>query len=148
MKSKNFLSNLWSSIADSQRNEVEFDRRLTVGSPSGFTINWTLKLVSVLVLVLTIGIGNVWGADSNATFTISGRSGSSSPYTITGSLSGAPTGATASCQSTYNDKNQLTSGKTQTLTLSGFDGCTITGVKVHVKTNASSGGGSGTLTKN
>ena len=62
MKSKNFLSKLWSSVADSQRNDVEFDRRLTVGSPSGFTINWTLKLVSVLVLVLTIGSGNVWGA--------------------------------------------------------------------------------------
>ena len=57
---KNFLSNLWSLLVDSQRNDVEFDRRLTVGSPSGFTINWTLKLVSVLVLVLTIGIGNVW----------------------------------------------------------------------------------------
>ena len=64
MKSKNFLSNLWSSVAGSQRNDVEFDRRLTVGSPSGFTMNWTLKLVSVLVLVLTIGSGNVWGADT------------------------------------------------------------------------------------
>ena len=62
MKSKNFLSKLWSSVAGSQRNDVEFDRRLTVGSPSGFTINWTLKLVSVLVIVLTIGSGNVWGA--------------------------------------------------------------------------------------
>ena len=61
MKKFNFLSKLWSSVAGSQRNDVEFDRRLTVGSPSGFTINWTLKLVSVLVLVLTIGIGNAWG---------------------------------------------------------------------------------------
>ena len=59
---KNFLSKLWSSVAGSQRNDVEFDRRLTVGSPSGFTINWTLKLVSVLVLVLFLGIGNAWGA--------------------------------------------------------------------------------------
>ena len=42
MKSKNFLSKLWSRVAGSQRNDVEFDRRLTVGSPSGFTINWTL----------------------------------------------------------------------------------------------------------
>ncbi len=63
MKKFNFLSKLWSSVVGSQRNDVEFDRRLTVGSPSGFTINWTLKLVSVLVLVLTIGIGNAWGTD-------------------------------------------------------------------------------------
>ena len=59
-----YLKTLWSSVVGSQRNDVEFDRRLTVGSPSGFTMNWTLKLVSVLVLVLTIGIGNVWGAPS------------------------------------------------------------------------------------
>ena len=72
MKSKNFLSNLWSSVAGSQRNDVEFDRRLTVGSPSGFTINWTLKLVSVLVLVLTIGSGNAWGDTVTFTTTSSG----------------------------------------------------------------------------
>ena len=60
MKSKNFLSNLWSLLVGSQRNDVEFDRRLTVGSPSGFTINWTLKLVSVLAILLTLGIGNAW----------------------------------------------------------------------------------------
>ena len=55
-----YLKALWRRGLGSQRNDVEFDRRLTVGSPSGFTMNWTLKLVSVLVLVLTIGIGNVW----------------------------------------------------------------------------------------
>ena len=65
MKKFNFLSKLWSSVAGSQRNDVEFDRRLTVGSPSGFTINWTLKLVSVLVLVLSLGSGNVWGAEND-----------------------------------------------------------------------------------
>ena len=73
---KNFLSNLWSSVVGSQRNDVEFDRRLTVGSPSGFTINWTLKLVSVLVLVLTIGIGNAWGADVTGTINFGSASGS------------------------------------------------------------------------
>ena len=60
MKKLNLFSDLWSSVAGSQRNDVEFDRRLTVGSPSGFTINWTLKLVSVLAILLTLGIGNVW----------------------------------------------------------------------------------------
>ena len=63
-----YLKALWSRVAGSQRNDVEFDRRLTVGSPSGLTINWTLKLVSVLVLVLTIGSGNVWGDTYTITF--------------------------------------------------------------------------------
>ena len=82
MKSKNFLSNLWSLLLGSQRNDVEFDRRLTVGSPSGFTINWTLKLVSVLAILLTIGVGQMWGASETAAYTLScSTSGSNNSYT-------------------------------------------------------------------
>ena len=77
MKSKNFLSKLWSSVAGSQRNDVEFDRRLTVGSPSGFTMNWTLKLVSVLAILLTVGVGNAWGTVATLTFSSSPSSGCS-----------------------------------------------------------------------
>ncbi len=55
MKKLNLFSDLWSSVAGSQRNDVEFDRRLTVGS------------VAVLVLVLTIGIGNAWGGTATIT---------------------------------------------------------------------------------
>ena len=62
MKSLNSFSIFRSSRPNLQSSDVRHDCRLTVGSPSGFTINWTLKLVSVLVLVLTIGIGNAWGA--------------------------------------------------------------------------------------
>ena len=82
-----YLKTLWSSVAGSQRNDVEFDRRLTVGSPSGFTINWTLKLVSVLVLVLTIGSGKAWGVDASAykTATLSGSSFSANSQAYTGS---------------------------------------------------------------
>ena len=111
MKSKNFLSKLWSSVAGSQRNDVEFDRRLTVGSPSGFTINWTLKLVSVLVLVLTIGSGNAWGADQTATWTatsgglgsgigsgtITDNKSNSWSYTRTLSSGSSYTGWTSNC---------------------------------------------------
>ena len=86
MKSKNFLSNLWSSVAGSQRNDVEFDRRLTVGSPSGFTINWTLKLVFVLVLVLTIGSGNVW-ADVTDEITASSLAATGTTYTAFSNVS-------------------------------------------------------------
>ena len=86
MKSKNFLSNLWSLLAGSQRNDVEFDRRLTVGSPSGFTINWTLKLVFVLVLVLTIGSGNVW-ADVTDEITASSLAATGTTYTAFSNVS-------------------------------------------------------------
>ena len=103
-------------------------------------------LMLTLIILCSIGIGNVWG--ETATFTISGKSGSSSPYTVTGTLSGAPTGATASCTNTYNNANQITKDNSMTLTLTGFDGCTITGVSISAHNNAKSGNGSGSLTIN
>lgn len=69
-------------------------------------------------------------------------------YTVTStsavSKSGdAPDGAAASYSSTYGTKCQLTSGNSMTFTLSGYDGCTIKGVTLSMKSNSS--GGSGTL---
>ena len=133
-----YLKTLWSRVADSQRNDSRHDCRLTVGSPSGFNSKWMLKLVSVLVLILTIGSGNAWGES----FTFTPTSASA------GTLSGAPTGVTATFSNSYNSANQITKNNSQTLTLSGLDGCTITGVSVSVHNNKSSGVGSGSLTIN
>lgn len=63
-----YLKALWSRVADSQSTDVSLDRWLTVGSPSGFNSKLMLKLVSVLVLILTIGVGNVWGDTYTITF--------------------------------------------------------------------------------
>ena len=102
------------------------------------------KLFTFLCLCI-LCIGSAWGENKTATF--SGWTYSSGKIT-SGSLQNAPTGAKASLSTTYTNANQMTKDKSQTLTLSGFDGCTIKGVTVHVKTNASSGGGTGTLTIN
>ena len=70
MKKINLFSRMWRSGGNSQSKDVGFDRRFTVGSPSGLESSTVLKFVSVLVLVLTIGVGNVWGAiDANSTWT-------------------------------------------------------------------------------
>lgn len=61
MKNFNLLSKMCSPLVGSQSSEVGFDYRLTVGSPSGLDAKWMLKLVSVLVLILTLGVGNAWG---------------------------------------------------------------------------------------
>ena len=63
MKNFNLLSKMCSPLVGSQSNDVSFDCRLTVGSPSGLDAKWKLKLVSVLVLILTVGVGQMWGAD-------------------------------------------------------------------------------------
>ena len=98
------------------------------------------SLASLICLcMLTVGVGNVWG--TTATFSITGKSGSSSPYTITGTLSGAPTGATASCESTYNHENQMTEENSQTLTLKSFGAVLITNITLSMKSNKSSGAG-------
>lgn len=71
-----YLKTLWSWVADSQSTDVSLDCRLTVGSPSGFNSKLMLKLMSVLVLILTIGSGNVWGAET--TFTVNVETGTTS----------------------------------------------------------------------
>lgn len=46
----------------SQCSDVGYDCRLTVGSPSGFGSKSLLKLVSVLALIFTLGVGSALGA--------------------------------------------------------------------------------------
>ena len=145
---KNFLSKLWSSIAGSQRNDVEFDRRLTVGSPSGFTMNWTLKLVSVLAILLTLGIGNAWGVLSSpytctftagmsmsgsncttgdVTWTVSTTVGKGSPTTTFGNQNGQ------SCIKLGSGKNTYYSA--MTLTTSAFASYNVTSVVIYASSN-------------
>ena len=54
----------------------------------------------------------------------------------------APEGATAQFKTTYTKDYQLTGGNSMTYTLSGFDGCTITGISLKMRSNQSSGAGS------
>ncbi len=68
-------------------------------------------------------------------------------YTITStkavSTSGtAPSGSSATFSNTYtSNKQQIIKGKTQTLTLSGYDGKKITGITLSIHSNGSSGAG-------
>ena len=66
-------------------------------------------------------------------------SGSGHTVATTGT---APAGSECTWTTTYTNSNQLTGGKTMTYTITGFDGKTITGLTLSVKTNASKGTGS------
>ena len=63
MKKFNFLSNLWSLIVGSRKDDGSTRLRVDYDSFTCRLRVWTLKLVSVLVIVLSLGIGNAWGAD-------------------------------------------------------------------------------------
>ena len=62
MKKLTFLTNMRRKVSAKGRlSDVSVDRRFTVGRLSGFGSKSLLKLVSVLALVLTIGVGQIWG---------------------------------------------------------------------------------------
>ncbi|MBQ8364257.1 MAG: chitobiase/beta-hexosaminidase C-terminal domain-containing protein [Bacteroidaceae bacterium] len=68
-------------------------------------------------------------------------------YTVTStsavSVSGtAPSGSSATYESTYGTKCQLTGGNSMTLTLSGYAGYKITGITLSMRSNSSKGAGS------
>ena len=84
--------------------------------------NFLKRVLWLLIPLLTLFNPSVW---ADAVFTPSSRNA--------GSLTGAPTGATATYYNSYNNANQITGGNTATLTLSGFDGCTITGVTLRLR---------------
>ncbi len=65
-------------------------------------------------------------------------SGSGHTVATTGT---APAGSACSWTTTYTNSNQLTGGNSMTYTITGFDGKTITGLSLHLKTNASKGTG-------
>jgi len=60
-----YLKTLWGALGNLQSNDVICDRRSTVVRPSGLEdklqLNTFVRFAATLVLVLTIGVGNVWG---------------------------------------------------------------------------------------
>ena len=79
-------------------------------------------------------------AQSNAKTVTYTQSYSSSGHTVA-TTGTAPTGSSCSWTTTYTNSNQLTAGKSMTYTITGFDGKKITGLSLHLKTNASKGEG-------
>lgn len=89
------------------------------------------SLASLICLcILTLGVGNAWGA-STVTYTVTGKTSVSSSGT-------APTSSSASYTQDYNTYQQLTSDKPNAkLTLSGYAGKKITGVVLYMKNSNS-----------
>ena len=90
------------------------------------------RLAMVLTMLFVVGIGNVFG--ETVTYTIA-------TTTSVNASGDVPQGSSVTFKNTYSNKNQLTAGNTMTLTLEGFDGCTITGITLSMKSNSSSGKG-------
>ena len=100
--------------------------------------------------------GNVYAAGAQFTMpnedvVMTAKFAQGAVYTIISkelvSTQGAPEGSNATFVNTYNnDKCQLTNGKSMTLTLSGYDLYTIKALTLRMKSNASSGEGTLSVT--
>ena len=75
MKKLDFLS----SLGRQSGGRGIVTKAVTVGSPSAHRRGAMLKLISVLVLILTIGVGQMWGAETIA-YTLQPASGSNNSY--------------------------------------------------------------------
>ena len=119
MKNLNFLSNLCGLRRASLSGDVGYDCRSTVVRPSFDCRSTLLKLVTVLVLILTIGSGNVWGAEQQITPATSGWNSTAGSQTGT---VGVITVSTT--RGVYN--TQMRVYASESLTVSCSSGYTIT----------------------
>ena len=100
------LMNFCSSFLNLQSNVVVFDRRLTVVRPSFDRRSTLLKMVAVLVMIFTLGVGQMWGAEEiykTALFGSSYNSKSIGDYTS--SWSATNSGFTVNIVNGNNNQN-------------------------------------------
>ncbi len=100
MAKKNFTYSSW--------HDVTRTLSMTVGSPSAHRRSTMLKLVSVLVLILTVGVGNAWGAKHSMTPNQATTGSSSTVYitSLTPFSSESPAGSKIKWQmNQWNPKN-------------------------------------------
>lgn len=109
---------------DVQANETEVPREAAI----------TLTYGDLTKEVIISQAGKTPEGEKSATYTVTSAS--------TVSVEGAPEGASVSYSSTYSTKCQLTGGNNMTFTLSGYDGCTIKGITLSMKSNTKGGSGS------
>ncbi|MBP3585949.1 MAG: InlB B-repeat-containing protein [Paludibacteraceae bacterium] len=93
---------------------------------------YTKGIRFLLVMFLTLTASTAWA--ETVTYTVF----STSEVTKSGT---APDGSSATYKSTYSTKCQLIASNNMTLTLSGYDGCKITGLTLSMKSNSSKGAG-------
>ena len=88
------------------------------------------------ITVTQLKKGAIVKNEYTATYTITSRTAVSTSGT-------APNNSSATYTQTYNTVSQMTGGNSTTLTLTGYEGCTITSITLSMKSNSK--GGSGNL---
>lgn len=98
------------------------------------------KLLSFKILVSLLTLMGVSANAYSESKVVTYKQESKTEISLTEGI--APENAVATFSTTYTNYNQLTEGNSMTYTFTGFDGCTVTGITLSMKSNKSAGAGS------
>ena len=105
------------------------------------------KKIAALIVGASLSVGVGVGISSiDATSEVRAANSATATYTVSSKTSVSvdgttPNGSTASYSQTYGTTSQATKGNSFTLTLSGYDGCTINSLSISVHSNKKAGAG-------
>jgi len=156
-QTSNSLTFSWDPVTGAEGYQVSLDGGVNYGETQAATsYSWTGLDASTEYTLYVKAIGNGISFTTSAAKTASGTTdaavtGTTVTYTVASKTSvtttgTAPEGSSATYSQTYSTTSQMTSGNSITLTLTGFTGKKIVGASVSVRSNASGGAGSLSLT--
>lgn len=130
-------ANAWTIVDDGNGSVSAYPNAANTSTTTDKTLTVTITHDdnTGLTSVITLNQKKIASQSYSVTYTVT----STSNVNTTGT---APQGSSAVYSQTHGTAKQMTAGNSITLTLSGFDGKTITGASVSVKSNSSKGAGS------
>ncbi len=130
-----------SSSADVTNSASFTGYNMSVAGQYTVTVSYTYEgTTKTTSYQLTVTSGSTPSESGTVTYTVTGKSSASTSGT-------APTGSTVSFNNNgSNNNDQMTNGKKETWTLTGYSGYSITSLKARLHKNSSSGSGTVSLT--
>jgi hypothetical protein len=157
---ENSLTFTWTAVENATNYKVECNGNTIEQTETTYTATELSAGREYSISVTALGDGvsfvNSEAGTCNATTKAAQSGGDKTQYTVTYTVASknsvttsgdAPEGSSATFVNTYtSNKLQMTKDKSQTYTLSGYDGYTITGITLSMHSNKTSGAGSLSVT--
>ena len=153
---ENSLTFTWAAVENATNYKVECNGETVEQTENTYTATGLSAGTEYTVSVTALGDGASYINSDAGTCTATTKEaqpgGDATQYTVTYTVTSstsvtmsgdAPEGSSATFVNTHtSNKQRMTAGDSQTYTLSGYDGFTITGITLSMKSNKTSGAGS------